>query len=1046
VRTWVNVVLNRIHTIMSFSRNERLIFTTSVFLILTGYILMSIDRAENGFGLLTLWIAPPMLLVGFFAPIVALVGIADMKVTTAKLLTMQYAGGFAVLVISFVTYAMTVEPTASLWDCSEFIASAYKLQVPHTPGTPLSLLIGRIFTQFAGTNVKQVALTLNIMSALFSALSVCLLYHVIYFFASRMQISGNRSFVFIVAALCGSLTLTFSDTFWFSAVEAETYGLACFFLLLLIVLILKGSTYAEPRRSRWLVLIFYLGGLSYCIHPMCVLALPLLPFTWYTKDRLLTTTNIVVTVTSGLLMVFAINRIIGIGTFEAAFTFDLYFVNSLKLPFYTGAVAFVVFAGAVALLVFRRYPWTQRYVWCLLFLVLGFLPYVMLFIRSNHNPPIDETNPENLALIKAYMNRESYGSTPLLYGPYYDAQIEEFTVKKKIYHKAADRYEYSGIMPGYQYESARSTVLPRMYSNDADHVEAYQAWTGLGKNEKPGFRDNLYFMFTYQLGHMYLRYLMFNFAGRESDHQNADWLRPWSVSEMQGDPHPNKANNQYWMLPLILGIGGMVWQLRKDPKGVIMIALFFLITGIVLAIYLNSPPIEPRERDYIYIGSFIAFCIWVGLGIVPLYQITKNSNVGKALAILTCVSIPTLLLWQNLDDHDRSGRTFQIDNARNLLNSCAPNSILFTGGDNDTFPLWYLQEVEAFRTDVRVMVLSYMNTDWYIDQLRRPYYKSQAFAFTLDKKDYVQYGPNDVLYVQNKIKQGIDIEKFLTLLKAENSALRATTSTGDVYTVLPSDLLKLKVTTDIVQGENTMAVKANNSLDSSQTLNEISFTLSTNYLQKNALAILDLLASNGWKRSIYFNFTSLNTAGLDLNNHVIQEGNIYRLMPLTNDSNDIAVNKELMWKNLTEGADYSNLANEKVYFNFEDYHSRMIAPARQSFNTLAIAYLREGNAAMAEKVIAYAVDKLYLKHLLPSYSNLQTADILIALEQKDKAAALCTSLFDFHFVQLKKDRSMNNNISRLDLFLAQGAADMLSRIGNEEALQKLDAMGLAKPN
>lgn len=1024
-----------------FSKKDRSLFITSLILISLGYAFMAFDPVDNGFGILSLWIAPPLLLIGLLLPVAGIIGLNNLadhlSFQNLKLNSQKHVFGMTAFLISFSTYLLTLEPTASLWDCSEFIASSYKLQVPHTPGTPLSLLIARMFTMFSFDDVTRVAWTINVMSGMFSALTVYLVYYIIYYFGETLILKSDKksNVLLIFAALGGSLCLTFSDTFWFSAVEAETYGAACFFLLLIVWLILEGKRLHDPLRSRWLILIFYIAGLSYSIHPMCLLALPILPFVWYTSNRTLTFKNIMISVSAGLAMVLIINRFVAVGVFELAFAFDLFFVNNINLPFYSGAVILFLSLITAFALVLKKYPLASVYTLSVVFLLLGFTPYLMLFIRSNHNPPIDENNPENLSMIKAYMNRESYPSSPLLYGPYFDAQIDQVGIKKKIYFKGTSKYEISGTMAEYHYEDSRNTILPRLYSNDADHIASYRLWTGLEQNEKPRFADNLKFMFGYQLGHMYLRYLMWNFAGREGDRQNSAWLNPWdSPGAGANNQNNNKARNQYWMLPLMFGVIGILYQLKRDQKGFVSILIFFLINGIVLALYLNSTPNEPRERDYIYVGSYIAFCLWIGLGILALYNFFSRTRVALFVVGIVSVSIPLLMLYQNYDDHNRSDRTFQADNARNLLSSCAPNSILFTGGDNDTFPLWYLQEVEGYRSDVRVVVLSYFNTDWYINQLRKPYYKSPPFALTLDQKAYRQYGPNDVLYVQESIKEGIDVKKYLQLLKEEHAGLRMYASTGDPYTILPSKTLKLKVDSET---RKHVSLKPTDQLTG-----EITFHLTGNYLQKNALAMLDLMSSNNWERPMYFNYTSLNTAGLDLNPYVVQEGNVYRLVPIENKENDIAVDTELMYRNLIDEADYTNLSNEKVYFNYEDYQARIITPIRQSFNTLALALLAEGNAEKATQVLVYAIEKLYWKHLNPSYTNLQAADILISLQRRDLAESLCMSLFDFHYARLQADLKEGNEIDRADHYLAKQAAELLNRLGEKKYQSKLDGLGI----
>ncbi len=1021
-----------------FNKKDHRFFVAAIIALTIGFTAMAFDPVDNGFGILTLWIAPPLLLLGFILPIAGIVGLENLKLASnwqgLRVHTHKHVFGLVAFAISLTTYLFTLEPTASLWDCSEFIASAYKLQVPHSPGTPLSLLVGRVFTWLAFGDTSKVAWSINVMSAFFSALTVYTVYYIIYFFGERMMaaVVRQKAVIIALASLCGSLCLAFSDTFWFSAVEAETYGIACYFLVLIVWLILKGNEQPEPIRSRHLVLVFYVAGLSYCIHPMCLLALPLLPVVWYSDNnrdgRKATLLVVTITALAGLVTVLLINRLVAVGLFELAFSFDHFFVNAIHLPFYSGA--FVLLGLLVVLFYWflRKFPRFNSPTWSAIFLLAGFIPYLMLFIRSNHNPPIDENNPEDLSMIKAYMNRESYPSSPLLYGPYFDAQIESVSVKSNHYVKTADRYEPSGTLSEYNYERSRSTILPRMYSNDPNHIPAYHQWMDLSENEKPRFADNLGFMFRYQLGHMYFRYLLWNYVGRENDHQDSAWLLPWEERKVS-EEFNSKARNQYWMVPLMVGLVGMFFQFGKDRKGFISIMQFFLITGIVLALYLNSPPVEPRERDYIYVGSFIAFALWIGVGVVALASLLLRTKLPAVVLTIICLGIPLWMCFENWDDHNRAGRTFQVDNARNILASCQPNAILFTGGDNDTFPLWYLQEVEGYRTDVRVMVLSYFNTDWYINQLRKKYYKSEAFALTLDEKAYRQYGPNDVLYIQESFKSGIDFRKYLQLLKQEHSALKVPTGGGDYYNVLPSRTILLTVA---------------DSVDNIRKPLQMTLRIQGNFLQKNGLALLDVVASNNWERPVYFNFTSLNTAGIDLDPYVVQEGNVYRLTPFENPKKGISIDLELTTKNLIEKADYSNLADPDVHFNYEDYYARMIAPVRQSFNTLAEAYIGSGRPEKAEEVLLFAVENLYKKHLDPSYTNLDAADLLSSLGRQDLAKTLCASLFDFQYEHLQAAAKGNAQINRLDLFLAERSAEILNELGDTNYLTRINALGFAQ--
>lgn len=1054
-----------------FTRKDHSTFIAAIAFVTIAYILMAVDPQANGFGTLTLWIAPPILLIGFGLPIIGILDPDHIRSWRLHIRTAKHATGLVILAIALFTYVLTLEPTASLWDCSEFIAAAYKLQVPHTPGTPLSLLVGRMFAMLA-SDPTSVAFMLNFSSALFSALSAYLLFHIIYYFASlaneaahkrklarstasRACSMNNRSDAdnqnthnaastnhvsAILAAALGSLTLVFSDTFWFSAVEAETYGIACFFLLTLVMLIIRGRNLEGEKKERWLILIAYAGGLSYCIHPMCVLALALLPYYWYNNSTNVLAIRPIVLLLAGLILVFLINRVVAIGIFEFAFGIDKFFVNGLKMPFYSGAIFFVLGLIIVFAYIIRTLPRWHTATWASIFLIAGFAPYMMLFIRSNHNPPIDETNPENLPMIKAYMNRESYPSSPLLYGPYFDAQVEDVEAGRRIFHQAAGLYEFSGTLSEYRFEKKRSTILPRIYSNDSNHVEAYRRWLDLKPGERPDFGDNLNFLFTYQLGHMYMRYLMFNFAGRESDRQNADWLRPWDTAASNRSAFTSKARNQYWMLPLIAGIAGAFFQLRNDRRGFIAVLSLFLITGLVLAIYLNSPPVEPRERDYIYVASFIAFCIWIGLGVTAIANTITRRAVAIPLAASLAIGLPLLMLVQNYDDHDRSGRTFQVDHARNLLASCAPNAILFTGGDNDTFPLWYLQEVEGFRTDVRVMVLSYLNTDWYINQLRNTYYQSAPFSLSLDRNDYLQHGPNDVLYIQETIKEGIDAKRYLQLIKEGNKALRMQSSTGDFFTILPSKKLLIKRGDSLSQaGSKLTAVdKTEDSLRQSN----LTLTVKGNYATKSVLTIVDIMISNQWKRPIYFNFTSLNTAGLNLNEHVVQEGAVYRFDPLRTSGKDVVVDRNVMFQNLLVKANYSNLMNKDVHFNYEDFNLRMISPLRQSFNSLAISFLDVGDRDTALSVMQFAKAKLYPDHLYPTFANLEAAEVFAALGDDKSAAALCLPLFDCHSAGLKWQLENGRVPDNLDRYLAQQSARMLAALGNTGPEAELSKLGI----
>ncbi|HEX6223389.1 MAG TPA: DUF2723 domain-containing protein, partial [Chryseolinea sp.] len=491
---------------------------------------------------------------------------------------------------------------------------------------------------------------------------------------------------------------------------------------------------------------------------------------------------------------------------------------------------------------------------------------------------------------------------------------------------------------------------------------------------------------------------------------------------------------QYWMVPLLMGMAGGIHQFRKNRKDFLTVCIFFLVTGALLAVYLNAPPTEPRERDYIYVGSFIAYCVWIGLGISAIGNIGATNKKFFYILPVVGLAVPAWMAWQNFDDHDRSDRTFQIDNARNLLQSCAPYSILFTGGDNDTFPLWYLQEVEGCRTDVRVMVLSYLNTDWYINQLRRQYYKSQAFKLSLSEKDYLQYGPNDVLYVQEAIKGGIDAKKYLDLLHDEHPALRKYSPNGEPYSIIPSRLLKLPAFSLDKPG---LLVK-----DTSAHRNEVELSVKGSYLPKNALALVDLIISNEWTRPIYFNFTSQNQIDLNITPYLVQEGLVYRLMPVKNESNEVEADTDLMYKNLIANADYKNLLLSDIYLNTEDYQIRMVEPLRSAFNELAVGLVNEGKEKKALAVLDRAIQTLYPAHLKPSFSNLQAAEILLDLGQTTSAVNLSAAVFDSSYPEVESSLLKGEKVEQLPLFLLQQSSSLLARADRLEYASKLEGLRL----
>ncbi len=540
--------------------------------------------------------------------------------------------GWLIFIVATTVYALTVEPTASFWDCGEFIAVSYKLEVPHPPGAPLFLLLGRMFS-FLAADRETVAFWVNMVSVVSSGATIMFLYWSITLLGKKVlkvtrgQETLEQTIWLVGSGIIGAMAYTFSDSFWFSATEAEVYGLSSFFTAFVFWAILKWEHIDSPSgANRWLILIAYMMGLSIGVHLLNLVTIPALGLIYYFHKYKTTTTGIIVTLVISLVLIGLIMVGVIPGLPSLAGSFEIFFVNSLGMPFGSGLIIFsILLLGG---LLYGLYYSIRNHkillntgLLALTFILIGYASYALVLIRSNYNPPIDENNPETIISFVSYLKREQYGSRPLLYGQYFTANLVDQEQGDPVYEKGKDKYIISDYKLENTYDPKQSTIFPRAYSTQDNHAELYRRWMGLGPNENPGFGDNLSFFFRYQLGHMFMRYFMWNFVGRESDIKDAGWMMPWEgnsgVPELLAN---NKARNNYFMLPLILGLLGFFFQYRNDVKGFAVVAMLFLLTGIALVVYLNSPPVEPRERDYIYVGAFYAFAIWIGFGVMAIAQ------------------------------------------------------------------------------------------------------------------------------------------------------------------------------------------------------------------------------------------------------------------------------------------------------------------------------------------------------------------------------------------------------------------------------------------
>ena len=700
-----------------------------------------------------------------------------MKPTTFSKLNIYVA--WLVFAIAAIVYGMTVEPTASLWDCPEFIASGYKLEIGHPPGAPVFMLVANLFSHLAN-DTSKVALMVNLLSALLSAGCIFFLFLTITHLTQRILRDTTTANVITIEAcgIVGSLAYTFSDTFWFSAVEAEVYAFSSFLTALMFWLILKWSDEAgNPRSDRWIIMIAYITGLSIGVHLLCLLCLPAMSFiVYYRQAKQITWLGIMKTLLVGGLLVGIILYGLIPGVVIIGGWFELLFTNVLGCAYNTGLICYIVLlTGTLATIYYKVHKRAVKLsTACVLMILAGYSSYGVILIRANARPPMCENAPDNIFSLGSYLNREQYGKTPLFYGPAFSSEIdrqqeEDYLVPKQkkgkaIYRPVADstKQAYEIVRHDIDYVYKNNMFFPRMHS--ARHAQAYEDWMGGVEkhNGIPTMTENLRFFLSYQVNFMYWRYFLWNFVGRQNNIQgngeveHGNWITGFrwiddlllscDTSKSPSDLTQNKGRNVFYAMPLLLGLLGMLWQWRRGREGrqqLLVVTLLFVMTGLAIVVYLNQTPLQPRERDYAYAGSFYAFAIWIGLGVafvVDLMQrLFKGSTIlNVVLSCLCCLLIPLQMVSQTWDDHDRSGRYACRDFGANYLESMPREGhpIILTSGDNDTFPLWYNHEVEGVRTDTRDCNLEYLQTDWYIDQMKRPAYDSPALPISMNHEDY----------------------------------------------------------------------------------------------------------------------------------------------------------------------------------------------------------------------------------------------------------------------------------------------------------------------
>lgn len=1032
--------------------------------------------------------------------------------------------GWVVFLIAAWTYISTIEPTASFWDCGEFIATAYKLEVGHPPGAPLFMILGRVASAFVGP--ENVPVAMNILSALASAFTILFLFwsitHMAHKLATRdgRELTSGAIIAILGSGVVGGLAYTWSDSFWFSAVEGEVYALSSFFTAIVFWAILKWESVAdEAHNIRWLILIAYLMGLSIGVHLLNLLCIPAIAFVYYFKRYPVTPWGVVVTFLVSAVILGAIQAVIIPGLVKVGGWFELRFVNGMGLPFNTGVLVYaLLLIGGIT----WGLLWTQRngkVLWNTVILgvaviLVGYSTYAMIVIRSVANPPIDENNPENVFNLLSYLNREQYGDRPLLIGQFWDSPYSNerkdgtpvytatYLVEKggrpvqKFYDRwSADhfveqnpghtiRHEYIITDPrkGTEvvYEPQFTMLFPRMYSSSPSHVSAYKSWSefkgvpmrGTDRQgrptriNKPTQGENLRFFLAYQLDWMYWRYFMWNFSGRQNDVQghgnimDGNWLTGIKAIDAERlgnqDTLPpsltrNKGFNRFYLLPLILGLIGFVYQLLRHGRDWSVVMLLFFFTGVAIVIYLNQTPYQPRERDYAYVGSFYAFAIWIGLGVYTLFEAARGlsmrdlgivaaSAVGlgvlkyiveglagdhhavsyilfymaalgvgavalfallgrflraepgmAVLATAVGLVIPAVMVADGWDDHDRSTRKPARDLASNYLESCAPNAILFTNGDNDTFPLWYAQEVEGIRTDVRVVNLSLLNTDWYIDQMRRKAYESDPVPFSIPPEKYRQ-GTRDAVYLVPRDEKNpvpMDLRKAIAYAINDKNMQSAG---GDRYAIIPADAFTIPVDRAQVIANNVVEPK-----DTARIVEAITWRIGRTAVLKNHFLVLDLLANNDWTRPIYFAVTTGPDSYIGLQDHFQLEGLTYRVVPLytpsdprTGSAGTVATDR--MFRTVTEKFRWGNMDTEGDIYLDENI-LRMTTNLRLQLSALAEELIAEGRDADARTILDLSIEKMPDRNVPFDRVLLPTIEAYYTIGDTAKGNALAERLF-----------------------------------------------------
>ena len=928
--------------------------------------------------------------------------------------------GWVVFIFSATIYCITIEPTASFWDCGEYIACAHGLEAGHPPGAPFFLLLAKFFSLFSFGNPKHIAALINTMSALASAFTVLFLFWSITHLAKKIILKTQESYstlnliITLTAGVIGALSYSFTDSAWFSAGEGEVYALSSLFTAIVFWAMLRWESAAdEPHSDRWLIFIAYMIGLSIGVHLLNLLTIPAMVFVWYFRKKETTILGVVITSIVALAMLGGVQDVLIPGIVSLAGKTELFFVNYLGFGFNSGIIFYfttiiIVITTGLLITIHKKIIWLNTAILCFTVLLIGYSSFFILVIRAQAGTPINENKPSDAVSLLSYLNREQYGDWPLLYGQSYNSPLDnsvpyldgnpiyvQDVAKKKYIVSDARKQSISN------YDTRGCSFFPRMYS--ASHTQAYESWV-TGKGDSTVFTDengkitstalipttaqNLQFFLAYQCGWMYARYFMWNFWGRQNDFLGygndveGNWLSgiPKLDNARLGDQdllpqsqRDNKARNCYFGIPFFLGILGLIWHFKNSKKDATVATLLFVFTGLAIVLYLNQTPWQPRDRDYAYVGSFYAFSIWIGLGVVHLFEIfggAKKAIIAVTFAMICSILSPMLLLAQNWNDHNRSGRTVGNDIAINFLNSCEKNAILFTYADNDTFPLWYAQEVLGIRQDVRIVCISLFRCDWYIDQMKKKQYTSEPLPISMKSWDYRE-GTRDYINLFEETNDTLELSKVVDLFTTNKFSDRFVSTSGDTLNYIPTRNMKIPVNKKEFLKSNTLNVSNVNDIEDS-----IYFRIRGSYLLKDQIAILDMLAHNEWKRPIYFAVNMPGNSYVGLDDYLQLEGLAYRLVPMKNMraekslTNRPQVQLEKSYKLVMNTFSFGGLKNPNVYADITS--QRMFAdPIRFSCSVIANALAEAGKKKEAIAVIKKCTSEIPATQIAPDNTWLE---------------------------------------------------------------------------